>query len=73
MRQSGSQQVSEVLHNQHSDLIGFVSDDYESSICVVWTSCTLHDIGEQDGIHYLVMGWEEARESLNLYCHPMVL
>ncbi len=35
--------------------------------------CTLHDIGEQDGIHYLVMGWEETRESLNLYCHPMVL
>ena len=35
--------------------------------------CTLHDIGEQDGIHYLVMGWEETRESLDLYCHPMVL
>ena len=34
--------------------------------------CTLHDIGEQDGIHYLVMGWEETRESLDLYCHPMV-
>ncbi len=50
-----------------------MSVDYESSICVVRTSCTLHDIGEQGGIHYLVMGWEEARESLNLYCHPMVL
>ncbi len=35
--------------------------------------CTLHDIGEQDGIHYLVTGWEETRESLDLYCHPMVL
>ncbi len=35
--------------------------------------CTLYDIGEQDGIHYLVMGWEETWESLDLYCHPMVL
>ena len=35
--------------------------------------CTLHDIGEQGGIHYLVMGWEETRESLDFYWHPMVL